>query len=110
MVIIKSSITVKHLISSIGGAIESEEVAFDPRDEVYEYDIEKETWSLVGRMQHKRAKHAVSLIKTDNIVEFCDEVAALSNTTESSGSSDTKDLKSKILILLSLMLLGVNLF
>ena len=102
----------------IGG--QSYDTAFDRRDKIYEFDIEKETWSLVGRMHLKRAAHAVSLVKTEDIVDYCEEIKTTttkttststtgsSTTTTTSGSSDTKDLKSKILFLLFLML--VNLF
>merc|ERR1719310_1949803 len=120
------------------------EVAFDRRDEVYEYDTMKETWSIVGRMQHKRAEHAVSLVKTEDIVDYCVDIRTTTTTTTSvtttstssegsdtttmtsvtttgfstttitttttaaSGSSEIKDFKSKMVLLLFLMQLVVK--
>ena len=84
--------------------------------EVHEYDIEKETWSIVGRMQQPRSDHAVSLVKIEDIVDYCVDITTTTTTTTTvmttttaSGNSDHKDLKSKILFLLSLILL-INIF
>ena len=46
----------------------------DPRNEVYEYEIDNKSWSVVGHMQRLRSRHAVSAVKTEDIVDYCVEI------------------------------------
>ena len=46
----------------------------DPRKEVYEYEIDNKSWSVVGHMQRLRSRHAVSAVKTEDIVDYCVEI------------------------------------
>ena len=46
----------------------------DPHNEVYEYDVDNKSWSVVGHMQRLRSRHAVSAVKTEDIVDYCVEI------------------------------------
>ena len=46
----------------------------DPHNEVYKYDVDNKSWSVVGHMQRLRSRHAVSAVKTEDIVDYCVEI------------------------------------
>ena len=43
----------------------------DDRDDILEYDPEKDTMISVGHMTQARAQHAVSVVQADDYLQWC---------------------------------------
>ena len=70
------------LLIFIGG----EDEDMDYHDSIFEFDIVEHTWTVIGKMKHKRSGHAVSVVRSEDI-NYCEEFPPTTTTTTTTTTS-----------------------